>query len=120
MKKIFMGFILFGAIVSCVEDSNVLYDRDAWLGQWTCNEVEGDYAPQSYNVDIVERIGEGNIALRGLYNEGYDMVLEGKIVGQTIEIPEQTVNDITFFGDGTMNDDLDEITLFFSEYDFSV
>jgi len=119
----FTGISLLLAAVffvgACAEDSETLDLRENWVGIWTCSEVQGDFAPQTYQVEIIEKIGPTYVAIKGLYNQGQGFNLEADVDGYFIEIPKQTVNGIEISGSGDLDSKGDLITLFFNANDGS-
>ena len=112
---IFSIFILL--LNSCVEETNPENAREDFLGNWTCNEYEGDFAPQTYNV-IVQPSGSGNdVRVVGLYNQGSSFSLAAYVSGSTIYIENQTVDGITITGFGNINNNLDRVDITFSADD---
>ena len=64
---------------SCVEETDPTNAREDFLGSWTCNEYEGDFAPQTYNVDVLPNGGGNGVIIRGLYNQGNNFDLVGSL-----------------------------------------
>lgn len=113
-------FLLVGLVfTACVEETNPENAREDFLGNWTCNEYEGDFAPQTYNV-IVQASGSGNDArVIGLYNQGSSFSLSAYVSGSTIYIENQTVDGITISGFGNINNNLDRVDMSFTADDGS-
>lgn len=119
MYKIFSLIAIVLFLQACETDQDDQSTREDFLGQWTCTEIEGELAPQTYAIEIYA-IGLGNaVGIRGLYNQGNNFVLNGEISGRTIMLPLQMVGGITFGGSGTMTSELDEIKLNFTANDGS-
>ena len=74
-----MAVLLIMAI-SCVDDSQLYDTRELWIGSWTCSEIEGDFAPQTYPVEIVERVILTEVGLKGLYNQGLSFTVIAEII----------------------------------------
>lgn len=89
--------------VSCEDDPIDVDDRTQWLGAWTCNETEGDFAPQSYTVTIYEGIQLDEIDITGLYNQGNSFTIYANVYGSQLVIPNQTVDGITIEGSGSIS-----------------
>ena len=109
---------LFGLVAvlfllnACVKDSLHEDARDNWVGSWTCNEIQGDFAPQSYQVEIIERIDFTHVSIKGLYNQGYGFTVDAEVEGSLIEIPTQEFDVFTISGNGSLDNDV--ITLYFA------
>jgi hypothetical protein len=104
-------------LTSCVEETNPENAREDFLGNWTCNEYEGEFAPQTYNV-IVQPSGSGNdVRVIGLYNQGSSFSLTAYVSGSTLFIENQTVNGITITGFGNINNTLDRVDMSFTADD---
>ncbi len=106
-------------IGACADDTETLDMRQNWVGLWTCVEVEGDFAPQTYTVEIIEKIDPGHVSIKGLYNQGQQFTVEADVDGFFIDIPTQTVDDFEISGNGNLDDQGDLVTLFFSANDGS-
>jgi hypothetical protein len=120
MKRIFLLLASAAIFTSCVEDTDLTPDRENFIGAWTCTEYEGDFAPQTYNVEVTANgLGE-DVRIYGLYNLGSSTSLTGSVSGSTIFIDNQTVNGITFTGFGNINDDLDLVEVTFTADDAGV
>ena len=104
---------------ACAEDSETLDLRENWVGHWTCSEIEGDFAPQTYPVEIIEKIGPSYVAIKGLYNQGQSFTVEADVDGYFIEILSQNVQNIDISGNGSLDNHDGEITLFFTADDGS-
>ena len=81
--------VLLIAFVSCVDDSDLYDNREFWIGSWTCSEIEGDFAPQTYPVEIVERVVLTEVGIKGLYNQGLSFTVIAEISGDNLVIPTQ-------------------------------
>jgi hypothetical protein len=114
--QLFLGALLIG-LVSCVDEQDLLDNREQWIGNWTCSEIEGDFAPQTYPVEIVERVVITEVGIKGLYNQGYGFSVIAEIEGNTIVIPTQTVDGIQIAGSGDLMEE--EIVLYFDADDGS-
>lgn len=121
MKAISWFLVLIAAftIAGCVDDVPIDETREDFLGNWTCTEYEGEFAPQTYNVEVVAYGSGSAVRIYGLYNQGPGFALSGSVSGSTIFIDNQTVNNITYSGFGNINNDLDRVDLNFSAYDGS-
>lgn len=109
--------VLFITTISCVDDSQLYDTRELWIGSWTCSEIEGDFAPQTYPVEIVERVILTEVGLKGLYNQGLNFTVIAEIAGDNLVIPSQEVDGITLAGSGNLENE--EITLYFDADDGS-
>ena len=105
------------SVVSCVKESDLNDNRELWIGSWTCSEIEGDFAPQTYPVEIVERVILTEVGIKGLYNQGLSFTVIAEVSGDNLVIPTQVVDDIQIAGSGSLNDE--EITLYFDADDGS-
>lgn len=117
IRKLSLLSILFISLHSCVEEPDPTNAREDFLGNWTCNEYEGDFAPQTYDVEFYA-IGSGStVGIRGLYGQGVNFVIEGEVNGQSVFISTQTVGGITIAGSGTLSNSYDRIEMTFSADD---
>ena len=118
-RKILLISTISLFITACVEETDPTNAREDFLGNWTCNEYEGDFAPQTYNVEVTP-FGSGNeVRIYGLYNQGSSFVLSGSVSGKTIYIDNQTVSGIIISGFGNINNNLDRVDVTFSANDGS-
>lgn len=113
MRKLIAVGLLSLLFLSCVKDDSSDYSYIDWVGMWTCNEFEGDFAPQTYDVEIVERVSNNAVSIKGLYNQGALFVVEGVVDGNALDIPLQTVDGITIAGSGNLNGTADQVNLDF-------
>ena len=109
--------ILTMALFSCVDESDLYDNRELWIGSWTCSEIEGDFAPQTYPIEIVEKVVVSEVGIKGLYNQGLSFTVIAEISGDNIVIPAQVVDNIQIAGSGSLNEE--EITLYFDADDGS-
>ena len=109
--------VLLISVVSCVDDSDLEDNRDHWIGSWTCSEIEGDFAPQTYPVEIVEKVIVTEVGIKGLYNQGLSFTVLAEVSGDNLVIPTQVVDGIQIAGSGNL--DNGEITLYFDADDGS-
>jgi hypothetical protein len=116
LRKFSLAVLLIAA-VSCVDDSQLYDNREFWVGSWTCSEIEGDFAPQTYPVEIVERVVLTEVGIKGLYNQGLSFTVIAEISGDNLVIPTQIVDDIQIAGSGNLENE--EIILFFDADDGS-
>jgi len=119
LRKYLSLVILAALFTACVEETDPNNAREDFLGNWTCNEYEGDFAPQTYNVEVTPSGSSNDVRIYGLYNQGSSFVLSGSVSGQTIYIDNQTVNGITISGFGNINNNLDRVDVTFSANDGS-
>lgn len=119
MKRIFFALALGAIFTSCTPESEPNTDRDLFLGDWTCNEYEGDFAPQTYNVEILASGAGKNVLVVGLYNQGSNFILSGYVDGITLFINTQSVNGFTIGGSGNLSNSFDRIDLIFTADDGS-
>jgi len=119
IKRLSAISILIFLLSACVQETDPNSDCSVFLGNWTCNEYQGDFAPQTYNLEIYA-IGTGEqVGLAGLYNQGPSFVVVAEVSGSSLFISTQTVDGITIAGSGTMTSNLDQINLNFSADDGS-
>lgn len=119
MKKLLILLVGFMFLQSCEIDDTEVSDRTNYLGKWTCNEIEGEFAPTSYPITI-ESYGSGNsIRIRGLYNQGNNFSVEAGVSGRSLFIDQQTINGITISGSGVLSGNLNLLTLNFIANDGS-
>ena len=120
MLRKYLTLSIFTALfTSCVQETDPNNDRDIFLGNWTCNEYEGDFAPQTYNIEV-DAFGAGqDVSITGLYNQGNTFVVYGRVEGSTIFISTQTIDGITISGSGNMAASFDRVDLAFTADDGS-
>lgn len=106
-------------VLGCVEETNPDNAREDFLGNWTCNEYEGDFAPQTYNVEVIATGPSNDVIIRGLYNQGPGFDIFGIVNGSSITIQNQTVDGIQIGGIGNINDNLNRVELSFTANDGS-
>ena len=119
MKRLFLILLSFAALHACTIESDPDNAREDFLGDWTCNEYEGDFAPQTYNVEILAIGSESSVRIIGLYNQGNNFALSGYVQGSTLFITTQTVDGIAIAGSGIMANSFDRIDLNFTADDGS-
>ena len=119
MKRLLLILISFAAIHACTPESDPDNAREDFLGDWTCNEYEGDFAPQTYNVEILASGTGKSVLIVGLYNQGSNFVLSGYVDGRTLFINTQTVDGFNIGGSGNMANSFDRIELSFTADDGS-
>ncbi len=119
LRKILLLSSLTLLFTACVEETDPTNAREDFLGSWTCNEYEGDFAPQTYNVDVLPNGGGNGVIIRGLYNQGNSFDLVGSVSGSTIDIPTQAEDGITIAGFGNINNNLNRVELSFTADDGS-
>ena len=119
IRKYISLAILLVTFTACEIDQDPTNARTDFLGQWLCSEVEGDFAPQNYAI-LVDPVGsESLVDIKGLYNLGPTFVVRAEVQGSGIYITTQTSNGITIAGTGSINSNLDEVTLNFTADDGS-
>jgi len=120
--KFRIAFLLATVFIyaSCVEDNNTISVRENFIGSWTCTEYEGDFAPQTYNVEVTANGLYDGVRIWGLYNQGSSISLSGSVSGTTIYIDNQTVNSITYSGFGTINAALNRVEVSFTADDSGI
>lgn len=101
--------LLLGSFASCQKDIEDEDFRLNWVGSWTCNEVEGNFAPQVYAVEIVEFGDEDWVRLEGLYGQGPGFFVDAIVGENTMTIPEQQVDGFSFSGTAQINNNIDYI-----------
>ncbi len=115
MNKLFIPVLsILILLSSCVEESDPNNAREDFLGNWTCNEYEGDFAPQTYNVEVLPNGNGNDVVIRGLYNQGTGFDLVASVSGSNIDIPTQNEDGFIVAGFGTINDNLNRVELSFS------
>ena len=120
MFRSFLILIASSLVLSaCVEETDPTNAREDFLGNWTCNEYEGDFAPQTYNVEVLPNGGGNDVVIRGLYNQGSGFDLVGSVSSGTIDIPTQVEDGITIAGFGNINNSLNRVELTFTADDGS-
>lgn len=97
------------SVVSCQKDVEEIDPRLDWVGSWTCNEVNGNFAPQVYQVEIAEYGSGDQVSLTGIYGQGSSFVVIAKVTSKSMTIPFQTVDAVNISGSGNINNDLDYI-----------
>ena len=112
---LFFVFLFLGACELDSPSSNVT--RLDYLGSWTCNEFEGDFAPQMYTVEVESFGGTNEVKIFGFYNIGNGDAVKAEALGTTLFIFNQTVDGITFRGTGIMQPDLSTIDFEFTADD---
>ncbi len=119
MKRLFLLLAVIFIVQGCEVDSDPTNAREDFLGNWTCNEFEGDFAPQTYDVQVYA-IGTGHqVGISGFYNQGPAFTVTGDVSGATLFISTQVVDGITIAGSGTMNANFDRVDLTFTANDGS-
>lgn len=118
--RLFLLFSTTALFTACVEDTDIVNDRENFIGAWTCTEYEGDFAPQTYNVEVTASGLSEGVLIWGLYNQGGSVSLSGSVSGSTIYIDNQTVNGITYSGFGTINAALNRVEVSFTADDSGV
>ena len=115
MIQRFLIFLLLGTtVIACVEETDPNNAREDFLGNWTCNEYEGDFAPQTYNVEVLATGNGNDVVIRGLYNQGTGFDLVASVSGSNIDIPTQEEAGFIVAGFGTINNNLNRVELSFS------
>lgn len=118
----FKRYLAFAALVALAvacapEDDNTVDFRDDYTGNWTCQETQGDFAPQSYAVSV-SKVGDGNeIAIRGLYNQGSTFVVSAQVDGPEFIISTQTVDGFVLSGNGFLDNSGSNVYLNFAVND---
>ncbi|MDX5448470.1 MAG: hypothetical protein LPK47_08860 [Bacteroidota bacterium] len=121
MKKLILISLSLLLLSGCLPDqsSDPTNFTDDWVGQWTCNETEGDFAPQVYSVEIAPGPEMNTVILRGLYNQGNNFEIRATVGKVSIDIPTQQEDGFMVSGGGYINDNLDRIELTFTINDGS-
>ncbi len=99
----FVGLAAFLVLAGCEDDPVNPDDRTQWLGAWTCNETEGAFAPQSYNIFIDNGLQLDEVEVAGLYNQGENFRVYANVWGDRLVIPMQSVDGITINGEARIN-----------------
>lgn len=104
--------------LSCERDttlSTVDYQSE-YIGVWDCNERTGMNAPQFYEITITAGPSDNSIIINNLYHNGtaVNAIISS---GFTLDIPDQSSNNISFIGTGSANADFQQITLNFTAND---
>ena len=118
--KQFALFSFFALLISsCQLDQATNVSRADFYGSWTCDEYEGDFAPQTYIVQV-EAFGNNNqIHIYGFYNVGNGQPVLAEVQSNSIFIYNQMVDGIEFSGSGRMLESLDQVDLTFTANDGS-
>ena len=120
IHKILSVFALLAlSVVSCVPDTDLDQDeRLNWVGEWSVTETTGEFAPQTYTVQI--SLGSSSLLLlQGLYAQGSMFALDASVSGQNFILPSQSVSGFSVSGSGTANEDFTEMNLTFTINDGS-
>lgn len=112
------------------DDGEDVDTRDKYVGQWNCTETATQHpVPITFSVDITkDALTTDEIYISNFYHLGFDEKAKGLVNFNSLNLPTQTVCNITFFGDGTYsqnkvnmtyyaNDgaDIDTVTAVFSK-----
>jgi hypothetical protein len=103
MKKLYylLAFIVFSTFVSCTpEDNDEPITADDLTGKWSCNE-QSQFGNTTYEVEITKS-GSSQIRISNFYQLGNSFLLALTISGQDLNIPQQTLSNIIFTGQGTI------------------
>lgn len=119
LSKAILGLLLIWGLSSCQRDEGEEDFRLNWSGTWTCNEVEGFFAPQVYAIEIEEYGDEDWVRLEGLYGQGSGFFINAIVGEYTMTIPEQQVDGFTFSGTGNLNGSIDHIEFYWTVDDGS-
>lgn len=102
-KTLAWGLLLTLAVACAPEDDDTVDFRDDFTGSWTCQETQGDFAPQSYAVSVSKVGDENEISIRGLYNQGSTFEVSAQVDGPDFTIPTQSVDGFVLSGGGSVN-----------------
>ena len=119
MKKIihsiYFPILILGFLFSITSCEEVVPDRDKFLGAFFVDET-CDSGNDTYDITIiVSGSGENAVILANLYD--WDEQASATVSGNTITIPSQLLDGITFSGSGTITDNI--LTINFSVSDGS-
>ncbi len=120
--KLWASLILLLSIsYACAPDDtseDPLANRAEYLGVWQVTENTGINHPQFYSVNISAGTQDDEIVIAGLYNEAGTNVV-ALISGNSLSIPSQNSNGISFQGSGQANASFSQISLSFTANDGS-
>ena len=108
MKKIihsiYFPILILGFLFSIKSCEEVVPDRDKFLGAFSVDET-CDSGNDTYDITIiVSGSGENAVILANLYD--WDEQASATVSGNTITIPSQLLDGITFSGSGTITDNI--------------
>lgn len=117
LSKLSLVFLLLTGMAACEKEPEPSPNmREEYLGVWQVLESEGQFAPQSYSVEIIEGQSPDAIIIKGLYD--YDSLsIKGRVDGYYMEIPLQQLLQFSFWGQGQANADFDQISIHFKVQD---
>jgi hypothetical protein len=121
LRVLILSLLMGGLLAGCEEEpgpNDPAAIRDNFLGQWLVNENMGQFAPQTYTVEIVAGAENDEMVLEGLYNFPATRVTV-VLNGLDWIIPNQTTGSVNFVGNGTSNTSYDQIALSFTANDGS-
>lgn len=117
MKRALFFLATIALFTACVEETDPNNAREDFLGNWTCTEYEGDFAPQTYNVEVTPFGSDNQVLISGLYNFGPTFILGGTVSGKTLNIEYQLVSGVSISGYGNINLNLDRVDVTFTAND---
>jgi hypothetical protein len=103
------------ALPGCLPDD----DNDPiadWVGSWTVRETQGEFAPQTYTLEIsrsASLMGD-KVTLRGLYAQGSNFAVSGDVTNAGLTIPLQTRDGFTISGEAKQESSNNAAKLTFS------
>jgi hypothetical protein len=117
MKKRLLASILMLAgmfILGCDRDEDGRINPvEAFSGTWLCRETVGEFAPQTYPIQI--NIVSGNdVEIINLYNRGVDFVVAARVQNRQLLISKQSVGNKQIEGEGLANPRFTQVELVFS------
>jgi hypothetical protein len=114
VKRFFWVCLVAIFATGCLPDD----DNDPitqWVGDWSVRETTGEFAPQTYNVNISRRpsVMGDRVNIRGLYAQGNNFLIVADAFGLDLDIPEQEVSGLTISGAITLesNGDAAQISM---------
>ncbi len=119
-RTFFISSVLVFVVTGCLPDD----DNDnitQWVGEWTVRETSGEFAPQTYTINISRRpsVMGDRVNVRGLYAQGNDFMVVADAFGNDLEVPEQEVNGLTITALLNINDNGDRASLYMTVNDDS-
>lgn len=119
LHKLLIFGILGLILISCEPETDPNQDpRLDWVGFWTVNETSGEFAPQTYTIQM--SLGSGDLlVVQGLYAQGNMFALDAAVSRRNFTLPAQSANGFNVSGSGTANEGITEMNLNFTINDGS-
>ncbi|MCC5918163.1 MAG: hypothetical protein JJU02_12660 [Cryomorphaceae bacterium] len=114
MRKLWV-FLAILAIPACLPDDDD-DPVDDWVGTWTVRETKGEFAPQTYTVNIsrAQSLVDDKVVIRGLYAQGQDFWLSAEIDVMKMIIPVQEREGFIVAGSAQMDGSFESASISFS------